>query len=95
MLCSYFFPKVYTCFMNVMYIYQSGSRQENRNFSKSFKLIQGIGYTGNARMRKPDKTMRQPRDEQQQEAATTSRAQGTQGRGGFMETRNWGHPGVG
>lgn len=54
-----FFSKVYTCFMGMMCVYQSGSRQESGNFGKAFKLIQGIGYTGNERMRKPNRMMRQ------------------------------------
>lgn len=91
MLCSYFFPKVYTCFMAIMCVHQSGSRQENRNFGKSFKLIQEIGYTGNRRVKKPNRMMRYPRDFQQQKAATTLRAWGKQGRCCFIEMRRWGH----
>lgn len=53
-----FFLK-YTRFMGMMCVYQSASRQESGNFGKAFKLIQGIGYTGNERMRKPNRMMRQ------------------------------------
>lgn len=46
---------IYVCFMGTMYVHQSGSRQEKRNFSKSFKLIQGIGYTQIGREKKSNR----------------------------------------
>lgn len=54
----FFSPKVYIRVMGIMRVYHSGSRQENRNFGKSLKLIQGIGYTGNSKVRKPGRMMR-------------------------------------
>lgn len=39
-------------------VFLLGSRQEDRNFGKSFKLIQGIDYTGNREARKPLGMMR-------------------------------------
>lgn len=55
----FFFSKVYTRIMGIMCVYHSGSRQENRNFDKSFKLIQGIGYTGNREARTPRRMVRE------------------------------------
>lgn len=54
----FFSPKVYIRVMGIMRIYHSGSRQENRNYGKSLRLIQGIGYTGNSKVRKPGRMMR-------------------------------------
>lgn len=81
-----FFPKVYTRIMGIMCIYHSGSRQENRNFDKSFKLIQGIGYTGNREARTPRRNG--------EGATTPSGAQGTQGRGGLWRPRAEAIPGL-
>lgn len=48
--------------MNIRCVHQSGSKQENRNLGKSFKLIQGIDYTENRRVRNPNRIMWYPPD---------------------------------